>query len=136
MVGHDVILHPCGRLQLLSTVLAGKRLLDITTLNKTYSIINSIKKLNKFSAKAFCLNKYLTSASGYLLRLDAAHLSAVLHMLLQTFNRLSAHTFTLWTANSALGHDLELPALLLTSWESKNQKSFSFSQEERCFHFC
>lgn len=34
VVGHDVILHPCGGLELLPTVLAGKRLLHITTTNR------------------------------------------------------------------------------------------------------
>lgn len=51
-----------------------------------------------------------------------AHLSAVLHVLLQTFNCLPAHTFTLWTTDSAFGHNLDLPALLLTSWKSKTEK--------------
>lgn len=38
VVGHDVILHPCGGLQLLPTVLAGERLLDITKVNNTNSL--------------------------------------------------------------------------------------------------
>lgn len=54
VVGHDVVLHPCGGLQLLPTVLAGERLLHIM-LNKrqTHLTTNSIKKnpVNKFSAK-------------------------------------------------------------------------------------
>lgn len=61
----------------------------------------------------------LILASVWLL---SAHLSAVLHVLLQTFNRLPAHTFTLWTTDSAFGHNLDLPALLLTSWKSKKEK--------------
>lgn len=36
VVGHDVILHPCGGLELLPTVLAGKRFLDITIFNDTH----------------------------------------------------------------------------------------------------
>lgn len=46
----------------------------------------------------------------------SAHQSAVLHVFLQPLHGLPAHTFTFWTGDSAFGHNLQLPALLLTSW--------------------
>lgn len=68
-------------------------------------------KVDTFSAKP----PMSTSGFG---SLHATHLSALLHVLLQTFDRLPAHTFTLWTTDPALGHDLQLPTFLRTSWKS------------------
>lgn len=130
VVGHDVILHPCGGLQLLPTVLAGKRLLDITKITNTNGFIHQIKWRGSQQT-----TDLLTSDCDSLQGLDAPHLSAVLHVFLQTFNRLPAHTFALWAADSALGHDLEVPTLLLTSWRGKNKTAFSLT-EITYSHFC
>lgn len=52
----------------------------------------------------------------------SAHQSAVLHVFLQPLHSLPAHTFTFWTCDSAFGHNLELPTLLLTSWWMSTNK--------------
>lgn len=61
-----------------------------------------------------------------------AHQSAVLHVFLQALHSLPAHTLTFWTGDSAFGHDLQLPALFLTSWQmTTNQKTvLHVTQEE------
>lgn len=50
------------------------------------------------------------------LRILGANQSAVLHVLLQPLHRLPAHAFTFGTGDSAFGHNLQVPTLLLASW--------------------
>lgn len=69
--------------------------------------------------QVFNISRWVSAESG------SSHLSAVLHVFLQTFNRLPAHTFTLRTTDSAFGHNLELPTFLLTSWKRKDKKAIS-----------
>lgn len=51
------------------------------------------------------------------------HQSAVLHVLLQPLHGFPAHTFTFGTGDSAFGHNLELPTLLLAPWWMPRNKA-------------
>lgn len=98
VISHDVILHPCGGLELLPAVLTGERLLPQNRGELSHS---------RHSPASVCFERW--TAAG-------AHQSAVLHVLLQSLHRLSAHTFTFGTGHSAFGHNLELPTFLLAPW--------------------
>lgn len=57
-----------------------------------------------------------------------SHQSAVFHVFLQPLHSFPAHTFAFRTGDSAFGHNLELPTLLLTSWwMAANNDAISFS---------
>lgn len=106
VVSHDVILHPRWRLQLLATVLTGERLLHMTKLRHMCWLVQRIH----YKVKSF--------------QTVSAHQSAVLHVFLQPLHCLPAHTFTFWTGDSAFGHNLELPTLLLTPWWRSSNKNY------------